>query len=955
MKALKILLLTFVMFGLCSLTSAADFEEDFESYAVGSQIHGQGGWAGWDGAISAGAPVSDAFAYSGTKSIEIVPTADLVHQFDAVGGRWIYTTMMYIPSGGSGTTWFIMLNTYTEGGDPKDWSIQTQFNQDNGQITSSYVGGTFDIIYDQWVELKMDIDLDNDTVDEYYNGQLIYTHEWDDNDHGTLQCVDLYGADSSSVYYDDIMLVDTRSLAGNPYPADGSSDAARDALLTWSPGSHAVTHDIYFGTDYDTVASASRTTPMGVLVSQGQSGTSYEVDEFLELEAVYYWRIDEIRQDGTIDKGLVWSFTTEPLLYTMENIIATSNGVLLAGQGPENTVNGSGLNEDGQHSTETGDMWLTPFGDEPLTIQFEFPIPAELHAMQVWNHNFIFEMALGLGAKDVTVDYSLDGDTWTTLTDTVLGRGTGMANYTANTTVDFGGVPAKFVKLTINSSYSGGPQVGLSEVQFLYLPVMARYPLPADGATNVAVDTLLRWRPSRGAVSNDLYMGTDPDALELAATTTDGRYTPGELDLAATYYWQVNEVNEADTISVWEGDLWSFTTQEYVVVEDFESYDDDIDAGTTIWQSWIDGLDDPTNGGAVVGYGQSPFAELTTVHGGAQAMPFFFTNESASTISEADRAFTGGQNWTANGIKSLSLWFNGHPDNTGGQLYFKINNVKIAYDGAASDIRAGLWQPWNIDLTAVTTNVSNVTSMTFGVEGIGSGAIYVDDIRLYGNATELVVPTQPDEANLVARYAFEGNLNDSTGAHPGVVMGDAVTTNDAARGQVLSLDGAGDAVNVAYSEALNPEVFSASLWAYADPAGSNYRSPLTSRDDAPQRGYIIYINPSNAWQFWIGTGSGWSSAIGPDAQFGEWTHVGISYADAVKKLYINGLLAAQNTATISLNNQRPLRIGGGATESATGNYFFQGMIDEVQIYNVELSPAEMAGLAGRTAPLYTAF
>jgi hypothetical protein len=146
-----------------------------------------------------------------------------------------------------------------------------------------------------------------------------------------------------------------------------------------------------------------------------------------------------------------------------------------------------------------------------------------------------------------------------------------------------------------------------------------------------------------------------------------------------------------------------------------------------------------------------------------------------------------------------------------------------------------------------------------------------------------------------------------------------------------------------------------SLWANPSPAGTDYRSPLCSRDDLPQRGYILYVEPGNTWQFWTGTGTGWDNTAGPAAQLGEWVHVGATFVNNQKVLYLNGRQVAQSTAAISLNTARPLRIGGGATESVPGNYFFRGLIDDVRIYNRALSNAEIAGLSGRTEPLAKPF
>jgi hypothetical protein len=86
--------------------------------------------------------------------------------------------------------------------------VQLSCNLDTGIITSDFGGGaTSNILHEQWVELKFDIDLDNNIVREYYNGTLLSSHEWDDNDYGTLGCIDLYANNASSIYYDDITVV----------------------------------------------------------------------------------------------------------------------------------------------------------------------------------------------------------------------------------------------------------------------------------------------------------------------------------------------------------------------------------------------------------------------------------------------------------------------------------------------------------------------------------------------------------------------------------------------------------------------------------------------------------------------------------------------------------------------------------------------------------------------------
>ncbi len=332
-------------------------------------------------------------------------------------------------------------------------------------------------------------------------------------------------------------------------------------------------------------------------------------------------------------------------------------------------------------------------------------------------------------------------------------------------------------------------------------------------------------------------------------------------------------------------------------------------------------------------------------------MPLIYNNTDF-VFSEAKRTFDPAQDWTARGVKSLSLFFQGVAGNTG-TLYLKINGTKVAYDGPASDIAVTQWLPWNVDLSAVGGNLTKITSLTIGIEGAGAaGTLFVDDIRLYPKAPEYIVPVQPDNAGLVAKYTFTGDYRDSAGSHHGTASGNTAVVSDPVHGQVASFDGTTDKVDIPYSADLNPETFTVSFWANPNSAGSSHRSPLTSRDDLPQRGYIFYVEPGNAWQFWTGTGAGWDAVTGPIATLDEWAHVTGAFADGVKSLYINGRLAAQSTAAtaLGLNTQRPLRIGGGATE-ADGNYWWYGLLDDVCLYNRALSPEEVAGLAGMTTSL----
>jgi len=153
-------------------------------------------------------------------------------------------------------------------------------------------------------------------------------------------------------------------------------------------------------------------------------------------------------------KGEVWSFTAEPLAIPVEAITATASSSNADNMGPENTINGVGLDELDQHSTEPTDMWLSGVGDANPSIQYEFDKAYKLNEMLVWNSNQVIESFVGIGAKDVVIEHSLDGVEWTILEGaTQFAQAPGAAGYTANTAVDFGGALVQYVRITINAGW----------------------------------------------------------------------------------------------------------------------------------------------------------------------------------------------------------------------------------------------------------------------------------------------------------------------------------------------------------------------------------------------------------------------------------------------------------------------------------------------------------------------
>ena len=749
-------------------------------------------------------------------------------------------------------------------------------------------------------------------------------------------------------------------------PADKASDVLRDTLLTWKAGLFAATHDVYFGTTLADVQGASRTDPGTVLVSKGQATTTYNPGR-LEFGKTYYWRVDEVNAvpDNTIYVGKVWSFTVEPKSYTVMNVKATASSSNDPNSGPEKTTDGSGLNAAGQHSVTPEHMWLSSETDPQPWIQYEFDRPQKLDQMVVWNSNQAAEGLFGLGAKDVTIEYAVDANNWKPLGDFVFAQAPGTEDYTGDKPIDFGGAVAKYVRLTIKSNWGGFmPQYGLSEVRFFYLPVRARQPQPANNATNVATMATLNWRYGREAATHEVYLGTDPNTMALIATVTEPSCEV-TLDLGKKYYWQVIEVNAAQSPAKWEGDVWSFAAQPYIVIDDFEGYTDA--SPTRVFQTWIDGAGfspdeffpqgDTGNGtGALIGYdpASGTTMEPARKHSGRLSAPFYYGDKGKS-VSEATRTFDEPQDWTKYDIKSLCVYFIGTATSKAAQLYVRINNgTKVLYEGAPDDIRQPTWLAFNADLAAAGADLKNVTKLTIGVEGAdASGSLLIDDIRLYPKAAELITPVAPDVAGLLAHYKLDGDGQDATGSHNGTLVNSPTfVAGKFCQALNVTLD---QHVNVPYAADLGLNTFSVAVWVnISDIAGNRgiigTRFNGDTTFDLKVSATLIHGD--------IGNGTAWlNTAVDVPVALstGEWYHICYVFDDPADtvEMYLNGILTRKMTVTgkpLMMKAGQDLRIGVDYPGET-----FRGSIDDVRIYNRPLSAAEVAGMADRTAPVYVPF
>ncbi len=474
--------------------------------------------------------------------------------------------------------------------------------------------------------------------------------------------------------------------ASVPEPADGAIHPDTWVNLSWKPGIHAVSHDLYIGDNFDDVDTSAEGTFQGnqnaAFAVVGFPGFAYH--EGLVPGTTYYWRIDEV-------------------------------------------------NEADPNSPWKGDLWS--FSIPPKTAYFPNPADGAEAVIQ----NVELTWTPGFGAKMHTVYF---GDNFDDVDSATGGPAQGTNTYDPGTLKMARTYYWRVDEFDIVETHKG-------DIWSFTTEGAVGGPNPANGAVDVSQTPILTWSPGFGA-SYEVYFGTDASSLENKGSGNLGSesYDPGQLEWGATYYWRVDETNNTNPDSPWTGPLWSFTTANFLVLDDFESYNDldtDDPASNRIYLAWLDGYDNPAINGSIVGYSDPPFAEQSNVHGGNQSMPFFYDN--AVGKSEATLTLTANRDWTVKGLNTLTIWFRGNTNNTAETMYVALNgSAAVDHDNPDAALTTS-WTKWNIDLTRFAdqgVNLSNVNSITLGfgnrnnpVTG-GSGMVLFDDIRLY--ALEPVVP-----------------------------------------------------------------------------------------------------------------------------------------------------------------------------------------------------------------------
>jgi len=641
---------------------------------------------------------------------------------------------------------------------------------------------------------------------------------------------------------------------------------------------------------------------------------------------------------------------------------------------PNKTIDGSGLDLDNRHSNSPTAMWMSASPDQSPWLVYEFDDVHKLDKMLIWNSNHSSESLIGWGLKDVEILISVDGIDWTAMPDVgPLTQSPGRSPSEAQT-INMGLALAKYVKLNILNNWGGIlPAYGVAEVQFYSIPTLARTPVPASGSADIPPEAMVSWRAGRDAAQHTLYIGTDQNAVADGAAQSEVSTTNSldlgslDLQLGETYYWRVDEVNDAEAKTVWPGPVWSLSTPAALIVDDFESYSNV--SPDRPFQTWLDGfgysaddyfpVDYAGNGtGAGIGHDiwtvSSPHFDgqimetVNTMPGSNQSMPFYYTN-TGGPASQTERSFAVPQDWTIGGPQTLSIAFSGQAGNTG-TLYAIINTTKITYPRDPANITLDTWQAWNIDLTSININLQSITKLTLGVEGnSASGMILIDDIKLHPEAGEVIVPVDPGTDGLKAHYTFEGHANDVTGnGNHGVVNGDAQFAAGQ-NGSALDCDGVDDYVSTGKTASDlgigGNNARTVSSWVFTRSFANGGIYDVGARA-VGQDFSLRTLTTENNWrvQYWGGDF---------DADFtldtlGKWVHFTHVHDGVSTKIYANGMLILDHEVTLDTLDTNPFQVGRYGWEP--GDYF-EGPIDEVRVYNRALSAGEALFLAGGTAPI----
>ncbi|UCD50156.1 MAG: carbohydrate binding domain-containing protein, partial [Phycisphaerales bacterium] len=570
-------------------------------------------------------------------------------------------------------------------------------------------------------------------------------------------------ADPNSPWKGDVWSFTVPSrTAYAPSPPDGERFVLTDAVLDWMGGLNSKLHTEHFGDNFDDISSSTAGVPQAVLTytpgTLERNKTYYwRIDEFDGANTYTgdIWSFTTVPDVAITDADLVGWWTLDEG--------EGSTAVDWSGHDGHGTLIGGPQWVDGFQGTAlefSGSEQYVDCGDEAgagVTADFTLAAWAQMTPGNAGQYMGIAGKLRNVGgyngfglvrhSSNVFRLWVSDGDTGgingvassdVTYTDAdwhhITGVREGRSNIlyvdgvrqTASNETDFVPSPDFFhigrQYSHMDDRYFEGKiddvrvyDKALTDAQIAELmrgdTKQAGSPVPdRDALVQIPDISSLSWSAGSTAASHDVYLGTGRDAVANAdrnAPEFQGNQAGTSLSLAGLvefgggdYYWRIDEVEAGGAVNA--GTIWKFTVPDYLIVDNFEDYDD-IDpapgelGANRIFDKWIDGFGTATNG-AIVGHDLPPYAEQTIVHSGAQSMIYRYDNNLKT--SEAILTLVSPRDWTEEGVAELSLWFQGDSANAVERLYVAVANATgpyaVMYHEDPDAVLADSWTQWVI-------------------------------------------------------------------------------------------------------------------------------------------------------------------------------------------------------------------------------------------------------------------